>query len=368
MDEFRIKVNRLEKSNLSIKNGVETSLRSELNSKELEYKKALNIVNEYLKEWEKTFKTERYLEDKILVEKHSVIKQQKLNSSQIPDLNPLVCKLMDKLFEEIKIGNNRIRDKETEIIEVIKRLAIDKFWQIFDSKLGSGFFNGLEVKTMFDKLLDYTINTVNTVSDFKSYQITSVKAMNDKLKSEISAKFAQKYSAYSKKTVFCKNLLERAQRESMAIYLTGIEESLSKMSSIKPKEMNAICSTYKEEAIKNMKKNLQTNISSMDFNKFFFDSILNANIDEFVNKIQKYEQKYRNQFNENQSNDSNSSSFAIHFGGQFLFAGVYDTEFRPVLDKTSQTFRPNCIAFSDKILFGYEAINQIRSTDKDIKG
>ena len=54
-----------------------------------------------IKEWEQHFRKDKYLEEKVLLEKHSEIKFKTI-SIERQDLNQLVSKLIEKIFNEIK--------------------------------------------------------------------------------------------------------------------------------------------------------------------------------------------------------------------------------------------------------------------------
>jgi hypothetical protein len=58
---------------------------------------------------------------------------------------------------------------------------------------------------------------------------------------------------------------------------------------------------------------------------------------------------------ENDKNAPKVSTIAIYFGRRYILAANYDKEIQFILGKDKSKLRPNSIAFSDKILFGYEA-------------
>ena len=243
-----------------------------------------------------------------------------------------------------------------QLTEEIIKLSIKNFWTHFNNKLKSGLFVSKNVSEMFEKLLNYTINSVYSVCDIKSDQ----KDVDERMQTELRQKFSEIDSKYLRKTSEIKSLIEKARRDSIRLYSERMSEFMSKNSSRNRREVETMSATFKSDALQNNAKIL--NAIKSDVNTELFDHLLEENIkavelkmdyDEqvFLKKCPQEEPKI-----EEEKKLSVDSSLALHFGRLYLFAGVFDgIKFSPVLNDNQNSFRPNCIAISDQILCGYEA-------------
>ena len=361
IEEFERKVKQMDKTYAKITDNYKSNIKLELNKREDNYKNAINIINSYLKEWENAFKINRCFGN--LSENHLNFKR-KLNLIENKDLISFVSTIVDNLFKKINAQNAKIIQKESEITEKSVKVLIDKFWQQFNRKLNSGFFPNPVVKEMFDRFLNYTIGSVEVIFDLKPQQNQLISDLKKELRFKIEEDFKKNLLEYSQKSTENKNVIQRARRDSISLYINQMTKSLSQKTSFKVKEFESLSSANREEALNH---NLQR-LSSLknDLNIEFFNFILRENQDHISDKIKDDEQIFLEKYVEKETNQSNCSSFAVYFSRYYLFGGIFDQHFQLVLNREGNRCRNNCIAISDEILFGKEAMNYIQSIGDEL--
>ena len=207
--------------------------------------------------------------------------------------------------------------------------------------------------------MNYTSNQFIIDCDFKANQKSLIDKSVNSLKEKIDEKSEQIISDYIKMSVNAKNVVERAQRESFQLYCNRMIKKLSEKSYYKQKEFESISDEITREAIKQNEIILQSIKTNFDFK--FFLHITENNSNSIKKRIQTEKQSLEKR---NNKNASNFSTIAIYFGRNNIFAVNYENEIKYILDKNENKSRPNCIAISDEILFGYEAKNFIQEFEK----
>ena len=222
------------------------------------------------------------------------------------------------------------------------------------------------VKEMFDKFLNYTIESVEVIFDLKPQQNqVSLLFGEQNSDSRIEEDFKKKSSEYSRKSTENKSVIESARRDSITLYINQMNKSLSQKISFKVKEFESIeFFANREEALNHNKQRMSSLKNNLGGK--FFGIILKENQDHILDAIKSNEQIFFKKYVEKETNQTNSSSFAVYFSRYHLFGAIFDQHFQPIMDREGNRCRNNCIAISDEILFGYEATNHIQSIGHEL--
>ncbi len=366
----KVSINFFEKSAQKLNNSklfkkFSTKLSEVLNEIKTKYSTALESIKKYRSEMDKKYITYRYIPLDNLMQIHLKLKEKANVSLEIlkdQELKDIVIEALDSIIESIKERNQTIKDNEEEIAEEVIGFVYDLFHKRFNNVLKSGLFAPTLVFKMHQKLLEYSLDKMITNFDFKEYQ----KNLKDKYVNELTNKIKQNYnnisSEYSEKVIKAKKVLLETKNEAILKYCTDMRNALSAKPHFKPNEFESLNSRISCDAIKVNEEALQC--LKYDFNYKFYNSLVSENSTEINRKISAERDKFAK---ENNKNAPKVSTIAIHFGRQYLLAANYEKELEFILDIHKRKLRPNSIAFSDEILFGYEAkeYNEKLLSDKE---
>ena len=183
-------------------------------------------------------------------------------------------------------------------------------------------------------------------------------------KSNLKSELNKREDNYRKIWTSLKSETESARRDSISVYINQMTKSLSQKTSFKVKEFESMSSANREEALNYNKQRLSS--LKNDLKEEFFNFILKENQDHILDKIRNKEQLFFKIYVDKETNQSNCSLFAVYFSRYYLFGGIFEKQFQPVLDKKGDRYRNNCIPISDEILFGNEAINHFQSIGSEL--